>query len=180
MGTIKLKTILTFLVICVSLSSQDVDLLPCDPKDNQPVILGVTSRDMILKHRTIFSAQESAIKLSPETVEKLEKLDQDLQVIVAFGSWCSDTHHHLPGILALDRIKNPHITITYLGAGRSKQIEIENWPSVLPYQFTTKVPSIWVFRKNRKNLWTLKGSIIEHPSDPTKTMSDELLEILSK
>ena len=84
MATIKLKTILTFLVICVSLSSQDVDLLPCDPKDNQPVILGVTSRDLILKHRTIFSTQESAIKLSPETVEKLEKLDQDLQDLFVF------------------------------------------------------------------------------------------------
>ena len=174
-----LKGFLTLLVISIPLSSQDVGSLPCDPKDNQPVILGVTSRDLILKHRKIFSAQESSIKLSEETIHKFLKINSNLQVLIVFGSWCSDTQRHLPWILALDRVKNPYVKFTYFGVGRTKEVGTENWPSILPYQLTTKVPTVWIFKRTSQGTWKLKGSIIEQPSDPKKNMSEELLEILS-
>ena len=174
-----LRGFLSFLVLSIPLSSQDVDSLPCDPKDNQPVILGVTSRDLILKHRKIFSAQESSIKLSEEVVHKFLKINKDVQVVIVFGSWCSDTQRHLPWILALDRVKNPYVKFTYLGVGRTKDVAIQNWPSMVPYQITTKVPSVWIFKKTLESTWNLKGSIIEQPSDPKKNMTEELLEILS-
>lgn len=179
MMTNKLPIILAFVCLTLPVICQDVASLPCDPKDNQPVIIGVTSREMILRHRPLFRERESEVNLSPETVQQLKNIDPNLRVVIVFGSWCSDTQRYLPSILALDRFENQQLSFTYIGVSRSKEIAENDWPSGLPFQLTTKVPSIWVFRRESKNKWVLKGSIIEHPSDPLMPMSTDLLHLLS-
>ncbi len=172
-----LKIILILLALSSSLASQDIESLPCDPKDNMPIILGLTTRDMILKHRAVFSSSESLIKLSPETINRWKNIDRDIRIIIVFGSWCSDSHANLPGILALDKIKNTRVKIDYIGVGRSKEINSQDWPRSLPRQSLTLVPTLWIF-DNIDGVWNLNGSIVENPTDRLKTMADELLDLI--
>lgn len=102
-------------------------------------------------------------------IEALKKNLKDVDVEVFFGSWCGDTHEHLPVFLSLmDAVKpNGPKSTTLIARDRKK-----NTGSYKGTRNIERLPT-FVFLKDGKEI----GRIIE---TPTKTILEDTLAITAK
>lgn len=101
-------------------------------------------------------------------------------LVVAFGSWCSDSQAELPDLLALTKESNPFVTLRYIGVYRDKRADADAWPKGITPQVIEKVPTIWLFELQPGGTQKLLGSIVETPPKPGQRMAEALLELLEK
>lgn len=153
--------------------------LPRDSKDQQGVLLGSTTREAILAHRDIFRDNTKHRDIKPEWAARWKALDAPCTLVVAFGSWCSDSQAELPDLLALTKEPNPFVTLHYIGVYRDKKTDAAAWPKNIAPQAIEKVPTIWLFVLQPGGEQKLLGSIVETPPRGQR-MAEAVLELLEK
>ncbi len=154
--------------------------LPRDSRDHQPLLLGATTRDAILSHRDIFRDNMSHRAIKAEWLARWKAVDVPCTLVVAFGSWCSDSQRELPDFLALTKDPNPFVTIQYIGINRDKKAEAVAWPKGIEPQSIDKVPTFWLFELQPGGGQKLLGSIVETPPKPDQGMAEAVLDLLAK
>ncbi|MBL0313269.1 MAG: hypothetical protein IPP78_11265 [Holophagaceae bacterium] len=153
--------------------------LPCDSKDQQGVLLGATTRDAILAHREIFRDNTKHRDIKAEWAARWKAVDVPCSLVVAFGSWCSDSQLELPDLLALTKEPNPFVSIHYIGVYRDKKVDASAWPKGIAPQAIEKVPTLWLFELEPGGTQKLLGSIVETPPQGQR-MAEAVLDLLSK
>ncbi len=154
--------------------------LPCDSKDQQPVLVGATTREAILTHRAIFRENMKHRTMKAEWLARWKAIDTPCTLVVAFGSWCSDSQAQLPNFLALTQEANPFVTIHYHGVYRDKKAEGSAWPKGVEPQPIVKVPTFWLFTLQPGGGQKLVGSIVETPPKKDQDMAEAVVELLEQ
>lgn len=177
-----LSSLLSFAFIPALLLVQDprvnIASLPCDPKDMQPIVLGRTTPEVILAHRAVFKDRTGVLKISPASLNALKSIRNTYEIVVVFGSWCSDTQQHLPSILSMANVPSEKIKYYFIGVDRSKGVNLKDWPQHLPLQQTVRIPSVFIFSREPNGTFVFTNSIVEQPTSPNEMMCDSLLRIL--
>lgn len=154
--------------------------LPLDSKDQQPVLLGVADRAALLAHREVFRTNTAKITLLPEWKARWKAIDTPTTLVVAFGSWCGDTHRELPDLLALMETPTPCVKVHFLGVYRDKQAAPELWPAGIRPEPILKVPTLWAYTLEPGGGWKLVGSIVENPPVKGQRMAEGILDLVEK
>lgn len=149
-----------------------------DAGDHQPLLLGETAPEAILAHRAIFRDTLAKVKLSDGLKARWKSLRQPFTLVAVFGSWCGDSHHQLPDLLALDADPNPFIEVHYLGVGRDKAIEKSAWPEGCAPQKVARVPTFYLFATQPGGTLKLVGSVVENPPRAGQRMAEALVELM--
>lgn len=154
--------------------------LPTDSKDGKPVLLGATTREAILSHRDIFRDNMKHRDIKAAWAARWKAIDAPCALVVAFGSWCSDSQAQLPDLLALTSEPNPFVAIHYIGVYRDKKADPLAWPKGIAPQAIDKVPTIWLFELQPDGSEKLLGSIVETPPKPGQRMAEAVLDLLAQ
>ena len=154
--------------------------MPCDSKDQQSVIVGITSREVILAHRPIFKINMDKAVVLPELKKCWQALSTPCALVVAFGSWCGDSQREMAGLLALLAEDNPFVKVHLLGVYRDKKAGPGVWPKGLEEQPIAKVPTFWLYALQPGGSYKLVGSIVENPPKKGQAMAEALVELLEQ
>ncbi|HEU4950369.1 MAG TPA: hypothetical protein VFT46_00355 [Holophagaceae bacterium] len=154
--------------------------LPCDAKDGQPLLLGDCTREQILAHRAVFRDRAAEAVPSDALRRRWTAIQRPFTVVLAFGSWCSDSQHEVPSFLALDAQANPFVEVQFIGVARDKAIEAKAWPAGIPPQKAERVPTAWIFALGPGGSQTLVGSVVEHPGKPGESFAEAVVEVMEQ
>lgn len=154
--------------------------VPLDPKDHQPVLLGVADRAALLAHRPVFQDNLARLTLLPEWKARWQAIDTPVTLVVAFGSWCGDTHRELPDLLALMEVPNPFVRVRFIGVARDKRADATCWPDGVAPEPILKVPTLWAYRLEPGGTWKLVGSIVENPPVKGQRMAEGILGLMER
>ena len=154
--------------------------LPCDALDHQPLLIGPTTREAILAHRAVFREATAKTRLPEALVARWQAVKQPLTLVAVFGSWCSDSQHQLPELLALQAHPNPFIEVHYLGVYRDKKVDPAAWPKGCASQNVERVPTFYVYATQPGGGQKLVGSIVERPPKPGQRMSEALVDLVER
>lgn len=158
---------------------QDVaSSLPCDAKDHQPLLLGACTRAQILAHREVFRDRTEHAELPEALWTRWMAIKRPFTLVLAFGSWCSDSQHELPSFLALDGQANPFVEVHFIGVPRTK--EIQGWPTGIAPEKAEKVPTAWVYALGPGGQQTLVGSVVEHPPKADETFAEAVVAVMEQ
>ncbi|MBI4912941.1 MAG: hypothetical protein HY823_09390 [Acidobacteria bacterium] len=153
---------------------------PLDPRDGEPVLLGVVGREAILQHRRAFRDRTESAGLDPGLRARWEGIRTPCILVAAFGSWCEDSRRGLPDLLALQASPNPFIEIRYIGVGRDKQAPPGSWPPGVHGPAVDRVPTFWLWAPQPAGGWRLVGKIVETPPIPGQRMAEAILALLEE
>ncbi len=154
--------------------------LPCDAKDHLPLLLGPCSRAQILAHREVFRDRTAHADLPESLQTRWMAIKRPFTLVLAFGSWCSDSQHEVPSFLALEGQPNPFVEVHFIGVPRTKEIEASAWPTGIAPLKAEKVPTAWVFALGPGGSQTLVGSVVEHPTKADETFAEAILDVMEK
>ena len=154
--------------------------LPCDVKDGQPLLIGACTKEQILAHRSVFKEGTAQAVLSDALRSRWMAIQRPFTVVIAFGSWCSDSQHELPGFLALEGQPNPFVEVDFIGVARSKEIASNAWPAGITAQKAVRVPTAWVFALGPGGSQVLVGSVVEHPNKPGETFAESIVDVMEQ
>ncbi len=154
--------------------------LPCDALDHQPLLIGPTTREAILAHRAVFREATAKTRLPEALVARWQAVKQPLTLVAVFGSWCSDSQHQPPELLALQAHPNPFIEVHYLGVYRDKKVDPAAWPKGCASQNVERVPTFYVYATQPGGGQKLVGSIVERPPKPGQRMSEALVDLVER
>ncbi len=149
-----------------------------DARDHQPMLMGETTAKAILAHRAIFRDNLPKVKLSDSLKARWQAVRQPFTLVAVFGSWCGDSHHQLPDLLALEAEPNPFIEVHYLGVNRDKALASGAWPKGCPPQKVIRVPTFYLFAPQPGGGQKLVGSVVETPPREGQTMAEALVELV--
>lgn len=152
--------------------------LPSDSKDHQVVLLGATTRELLLSHRNIFRDNTKHRDIKAAWLSRWKAVAVPCTMVVVFGSWCSDSQMELPDLLALTKEPNPFVSIHYIGVYRDKNVDATAWPQGIPPQVIEKVPTIWLYELQPGGAQKLLGSIVETPPNDQR-MAEAVLDLLA-
>lgn len=149
-----------------------------DARDHLSLLLGETTAKAILAHRAIFRDNLAKVKLSDGLKARWQAVRQPFTLVAVFGSWCGDSHHQLPDLLALESDPNPFIEVHYLGVNRDKALDPGAWPKDCPPQKVVRVPTFYLFAPQPGGGQKLVGSVVETPPRTGQTMAEALVELV--
>ena len=132
-------------------------------------LLGPITREEILENFPDWNDVVVSYSPKPEVIEKLKSIDYEVKIEVFLGTWCPDSVRNVSAYFKImDIVDNPLIQTSYIGIPRDK----ESRKQYIKGKNILKVPTFIVFIKSQE-----KGRIIENP---TKTVEEDLLEIINK
>ena len=149
-----------------------------DKYDELPLLLGPTSAKAVLAHRGVFRDNLAAAQPSTQVKARWMAIQQPFTVLVVFGSWCSDSQHQLPSLLAFDAAPNPFIELHYLGVNRDKVLDPAAWPQGCTPQKPSRVPTVYVFSLQPGGAQKLVSYVVETPPRAGQTMAEAVLDIM--
>jgi len=104
-----------------------------------------------------------------QIIEKIKNLNSDFEIKIVLGTWCSDSQTQVPRFLKiLDELDYSSTNFLLIGVDRQKKVDNFN---IEKYNIE-KVPTFIIFLGKVEI-----GRIIE---TPTKTLEEDLFDILSK
>ena len=98
--------------------------------------------------------------------------------MAVFGSWCGDSHQHLPDLLSLASEPNPFIEVHYLGVARDKHLDPAAWPKGCAPYAVARVPTFYLFALGQGGAQSLVGTVVENPPRAGQTMAEALVELV--
>lgn len=149
-----------------------------DRVDKLPLLIGPTTPQAILAHRSGFSEAYEKAQIPPDLVKRWEAIEVPCTLVAVFGSWCSDSYHWVPDLIKLSETPNPYISIHWIGVSRNKSVKRSHWPAQSIPKKTRKVPTFWLFKPTPGGKTKLAGRIIENPPKIDQTMAEALVELL--
>ncbi|WLT33211.1 thioredoxin family protein [Geothrix sp. PMB-07] len=149
-----------------------------DTRDSKALLLGETTAQAILAHRTVFRDNLAKLRLSDELKARWKAVQRPFTLVAVFGSWCGDSHRELPELLALEAEPNPFIEVHYLGVNRDKVLSPKAWPKGCLSQGVDRVPTFFLFATRPGGTQRLVGAVVETPPKKGQPMAEALVELL--
>jgi len=160
-----MKTTIKFLVIIVLLLGINKSV-----KSQNEDLIGVFSSDLLFEE-PCKSWYETEYQYVPDAqvINDIKNLQSDFSVTIILGTWCSDSQTQVPRFLKiLDELNYDIGNFLLIGVDRQKKVD--NF-DIEKYNIE-RVPTFIIYRKNVEI-----GRIVE---TPTKTLEEDLFDILSK
>lgn len=127
---------------------------------------GEITTEQLYANSPVFEQNARAFTPSPEAIEHIGRMDEDLDVVVFLGTWCHDSRLEVPRLLKiLETANNPHISLELYAVDHA----IKDGVGFAVEYGVSRVPTI-VFVRDGEEL----GRMVEHPPG---TMEDAILEI---
>ena len=118
--------------------------------------IGEIDLDELWRTAPVWKSRAAAYEPDPEIVKALSAVDRDVEVQVIFGTWCGDSKHYVPELLAaLEKAANPRIELrlTSILRGFTEPLDF------VRDQRITNVPTVIVSEGGREI-----GRIVETPA----------------
>jgi hypothetical protein len=133
-------------------------------------IIGVfSSNELLDEPYNLWYEAEYQYSPDEQVINDIINLQSDFKITIVLGTWCSDSQTQVPRFLKiLDEIN--YNTDGFLLIGVDRQKKVDNF-DIEKYNIE-KVPTFIIYRENVEI-----GRIIE---TPTKTLEEDLFDILSK
>jgi thiol-disulfide isomerase/thioredoxin len=151
-----------------------------DTRDGLPLLVGSTTSNAILAHRASFRDNLAKVKVTRALKARWQAVRRPLTLVAVFGSWCEDSQHLLPQLLALETDPNPFIEVHYLGVGRDLALEPKAWPKGCLAPGVDCVPSFYLFAAQPEGARRLVGAVVENPPKRGQTMAEALVELVER
>lgn len=164
-----------FTAICVtgSASAQQLELRFEQDRSRGKIPVGPTPRSILVDtlysyHRWVEGGY-NAYRPDSAALVRLEKaITGDLELLIFYGTWCSDTRRELPRFLHIaDRLRIPDERMRLYALNRAKQ----RGDSFARDHGIERVPTIIFFREGKE-----LGRIVE---SPRRRLESDMLEILT-
>lgn len=124
--------------------------------------------DFVTPEYPLFGENYDTTHIEPQFVDMIHRLQDGVEVVVVFGTWCGDSKRNVPRFLKLaDLASIPPERIRFYGVDRSKKSS----DGVTERYHIERVPT-FIFLKNGNEV----GRIIESPKH---SMEDDILAILA-
>jgi len=169
-----MKIILSILLAfcCNLIFSQTINQRITDEKTGKEMLIGNCNRQAFLQSpfNEWYDVEYKTYQPNQDIIKQLSSLvNEDLHIIVVFGSWCSDSKEQVPRFLTIaDRLAIDPDMIEFIAVDRKKQASDFN---INEYKIE-KVPT-FIFYKNGNEC----GRIIETPET---TLENDMLNLLKK
>lgn len=167
---IKVSALLVLILAPACIFSQKTNQKMIDPKKGEEILIGYCTRGGLEKGSFGKSFDEYYKIYKPDSVvvSELAKKQDDIEIMIVLGTWCSDSQEQVPKFFkVLDMIKFPKNNVQIICVDSSKKsgdIDLVNYN-------IEKVPTFMVYRKGREI-----GRIIE---TPYSTIEKDLLMFFS-
>ncbi len=90
--------------------------------DDPPIVCGTITAADILDRFESYRANYTAYTPDTETLAAVGALPAELEVVVVFGTWCSDSLDHVPRFIKItEALKLPADRVRYIGVDRTKR-----------------------------------------------------------
>jgi thiol-disulfide isomerase/thioredoxin len=138
-------------------------------KPNEHIEIGWTPRTVFQSPAYAwFDTSYSVYKPEQEHIERLAKMKDSVDILIIYGTWCSDSRRELPHFFKImDDIQFPANRISLIAVDRSKQIP----PGIAKQHDITLVPTFIITYRGLEI-----GRIIESPKT---TLEGDLVTILA-
>jgi len=131
-------------------------------------LAGPTTREAILEIRPSWQEVVASYQPDPEAIDKLRSLGREVQVLVFFGTWCSDSMAHVSAFFKiLDLADTPLLQPRYIALPEDKA---KRGPYLEGRKDVAKLPTFIVIVDGRE-----AGRIVETPQ---KSVEADLVRIL--
>ena len=119
-------------------------------------IVGKTSAEEIRTEFRVFDIYTERYQPDSTSIKFISQLQDSIEIIVMFGTWCHDSKKHLPEFMKImEQANNPAIEVSYYGMDRDKKD-----PDGLSERLHLKhTPTFIIYRAGREI-----GRIIEEPA----------------
>lgn len=161
-------SLLLLFILSSILRSQDKNKI-IEDENSEPMLIGYCTRNVFSDSvfASWFNPEYESYEPDSATVELLKENMEDVDIILAMGSWCSDSQLYVPEFYrVLDEINYPANDITLIAVNEDKKTEGDELEG-LEIEF---VPTI-IFYKDSQEL----GRIIEIPNE---SIEEDILEIV--
>ncbi|MFI5251270.1 MAG: thioredoxin family protein [Bacteroidota bacterium] len=160
---------LPVLIIAFTLSGCSSSKQVVSIKPNEHIEIGWTPRTIFQSPAYAwFDTAYTAYQPNQEKLEQLSKMKDSVDILVVYGTWCSDSRRELPHFFKImDAIKFPADKISLIALDRSKQLP----PGIAQQHDITLVPTFIITYRGMEI-----GRIIESP----KTSLEEDLPSMLK
>lgn len=138
-------------------------------QSSEKMALGWLHRsDFVTPEYPLFGENYDSAHIEPQFVDMIHRLQDGIEVVVVFGTWCGDSKQNVPRFLKLaDLASIPSERIRFYGVDRSKKSS----DGVTERYHIERVPT-FIFLKNGNEV----GRIVESPKH---SMEDDVLAILA-
>ena len=129
---------------------------------------GEVTVEQLYAYAPAFEKNALAFTPNPEAIERIGRIDDPIDILVFFGTWCPDSIREVPKLLKiLESANNPNIQVELHAVDSA----IEDGAGFAQEYGVRQVPSI-VFLRNGGEV----GRIVVHPET---TMEDAVLRLAS-
>lgn len=161
--------VLIMLLLAAGCAHQNQSVAILRQVGGEQLILGEVEYREILRHFPAWKKEEDRrSEASPALVERVRQINEPLEVLCYFGSWCGDSREALPIFMkTLNAAQNQRITVKLIGVDRKKD---DPGHTAKPYGIEL-VPTFILFRNGEEI-----GRMIEFPMK--ENFVEDLLDIL--
>jgi thiol-disulfide isomerase/thioredoxin len=139
--------------------------------NSEPMLIGYCTREAFSDSvfASWFNPEYKSYRPDSSTIELLKRNMDGIDITLVMGSWCSDSHQHVPDFYKiLDEINYPSDNVTLIAVNEDKKTEGNEIDSI-NIEF---VPT-FIFYRDGSEL----GRIVEMPE---KSLEEDILGILTK
>lgn len=130
-------------------------------------LYGEISRKQLYENYPKWKELEDVYLPDSSVISQINELNQSIEVIVFFGSWCGDSRRNVPKFLKVV-YRNPNFNIKLWAVDRKKQID-----NGFHEKYGIKRVPTFIFNYKGREI----GRIVEYPEN---TIEMDILKILNK
>ena len=134
--------------------------------EKNAILTGWITESQLLNQSPVYKQEKDSYEPDSTSIEILKKFNQDVNVLVFLGTWCSDSRREVPRFLKiLELANNDHIKFQLMGLDRSKRDSL----GLAEKNQIEFVPTFVVFKNDQE-----VDRIVETPS---LSIEQDLVEI---
>jgi hypothetical protein len=135
-------------------------------KNNSEMLYGEISLQQLYFDYPFWKETENNYNPNPEIAEKIQKQNNNVDILVFLGTWCGDSRRNVPKFFKSIQ-NNTNFNFKIWAVDRRKKLDNQ-----LTEKYQIKRVPTFVFFKDNQEI----GRIIENPS---KTIEEDILDILN-